>query len=345
MHGATRPTNTLPPITRRRAIAWTAAAALLPLLPQQVTAQLDPGAPIPIAGDGAGLYNAAAPIQLRAAFARAMAELDIFPARPSPEQVRTTPFRRRLLELRLLTDFNAFAYRPSLMDRFRDAIDDAYEAIGQYQDIAVYRRLTLENVPDVFERERIAHMVVALSALRARELRDEADFFFANPSLGMEPLTPGQVPRVWTIAALGPANSTDSAGNVARLGANILRNLRAQGLFITDILDHLQEERFHDVRKAIRSVLVLTDMYSATRDATAEPRPAIAKLVSAYGDVNDRIVAYRIAQAIGGNVGQRIADLQAEFATETAQQQSIIDQGAFEQMIDRLDAVERARRG
>jgi len=302
------------------------------------------GPPTTVAGDGNGRYGDAAGAQLTAALDRALAELDGFPPRPTPDEVKSSTVRRRLLEVRLLMDFNAFAYDPVLMGTFRDAIDAAYEDIGTYQDIAVIQRILQTEVGPELVNERLVRMQVAVAPLRSPDVRGAMRGFFAAPSPSPLALEAKDVPRLWAFALATASDEYDSVGNLALLGSGVLRNLQGPDMFVADIFDPVQEERFHDVRKALRSVLLLTDMFPATREATSPVKAPLAELVSQYGDVNDAAVAYCLALALGVGVDAAADDLRREFQKTQARQQQGIDVRAVDVMIERLADVQHARR-
>jgi len=329
----------------RRVLVSAGLVLALALSPLEVArGQLEPGAPASVVGDGSGAYLEAAPAQLLGGLGRATAELDVFPTRPSLEEVKGGALRRRLLELRLLMDFNAYAYEPELMQTFRAAVDDAYESIGFYKDAWETQALLGEELPPDVVNQRLVKMIVALAPLRSSEVRDSMAAFFAAPAASPSALKAGQLPRLWALAAAGPDEAYDSVGNLALVGQRVLRNLASQGLVVGDIFDVEQEARFHDIRKAIRSVLVLDELFPATRDGAADLRPPLARLVSVYGDVNDRVVAYHAAQSVGRGVDERANDLATTFADALDQQRQLLDDGSIDRLIERLEAIQRAHR-
>jgi hypothetical protein len=147
-------------------------------------------------------------------------------------------------------------------------------------------------------------------------------------------------PRLWQIAGLEPIESVDSAGNTARLGQTVLANLRAEGLLVGDIFDPAQEERFHDVRKALRSVLVLSDMFPTLSEAVAGAREPLADLVKAYGKANDQVVAYHAAQANGQNLEERAAALSKAFEKSQQLAREFEESGQLEAFASALWTVQ-----
>jgi hypothetical protein len=302
------------------------------------------GPPDGIVADQAATYSTVAAPTLLSALDRAGQELDAFPGQPTPSEVKALTFRRRLLELRLLMDFGAFAYDPVLMGMFRDTIDDAYEQIGTYQDLSVVQDILKTSPPTTLVGQRAVRMTIALAPLRAPEVRAAMQDMFSGPSTEIRSLAAKDVPRLWSLAQTSPSQDLDAVGNVALLGASLLRGLQGPDIFVADIFDPQQETRFHDVRKALRSLLLLVQMFPDTRDATQAVREPLADLVSQYGDVNDAIVAYRTAQAFGGNVDLAVEDLRKEFAKAQARQELVVSERSFDAMIASLTTVQETHR-
>jgi len=106
---------------------------------------------------------------------------------------------------------------------------------------------------------------------------------------------------------------------------------------VEDILNEEQEAHFHNVRKALRSVLTIMDMYPSLAEITKEERPTLDKLVSAYGKVNDRFVAYRLSLASNINVEERKADLLDAHETSRMRAREALADGSIQAYIDALE--------
>ena len=300
-----------------------------------------PSVPAPtVIIDGNGPYAAVAGSALVERFDRAMAELDAAPEQLSPTDVKNASFRRRLLELRLLMDFGAYAYDPVLLDTFRDVVDDPYERVGSYQDVDVTQELLNTQVrPDIVSA-RLVKMNVALAALRSPSVRQLMRDFLAAPSGSIRSLGPDVTPLLWQTAQQTPSDQLDGVGNAALLGSSVLANIQASDPFIADVFDPVQEAHFHDVRKGIRSILLLMNMFPETREAligTAEP---LFSLVSQYGDVNDAFIAYRLAPTLGISGDAPAAYLRDEFAKAQARQEVVVQAQSFNALVARLQAVQ-----
>src|SRR6266852_5161903 len=127
-------------------------------------------------------YSQQAASVLVAAFDRAMGEIDGMGDAPSPTDVKNATFRRRLLELRLLMDTSSFAYNHDQMKAYRDTIDAAYQAIGDYQDISVVQKLIdgLQVSPDIVNA-RLNQMNETMGPLRDWDSRTAMRSFFSDP--------------------------------------------------------------------------------------------------------------------------------------------------------------------
>lgn len=317
---------------------WTAGAGRAqsdtPRADRQVTITLD----------GNGPYLASMGQILPGAFDRAMQELDAFPDDPSPQLVKDASLRRRLLELRLLMDFGAYAYDPILLDTFRKVVDNAYEEIGDYQDVSVTQDLLQFSVrPDVVS-QRLVKMNVMVASPRAPIVRATMRNFLASPAPSFQSLAPKDVPRLWEIAQLSPDERLDTVGNIAKLGSGVFRSIQGSDPFVADIFDRPQEEKFHTTRKDTRSMLLLVLMFQETRNATRGTSEPLFALVSQYGDVNDAIVAYRTTLSYGGPVDAAANLLRTEFDKSKSDQGLVTSQRSYDAMASTLDQVQNQHR-
>jgi hypothetical protein len=284
-------------------------------------------------------YTDAATREVLNLFAYVVGEVDRYPAEPSPKFADDSNLRKRLLDLRLGMDFNVFAYEDGKVDRWRDLIDVAYEAVGQYKDLyEVNQKMGLPV--DGGERDRRFNaMLNALGPLRQADVRGKFEKSYDKDEKQIVWIVPEHRPRLWQIADMDPVDNLDSAGNAARLGHAVLINLRASGLLVDDIFDPAQEVRFHDVRKALRSVLVLSDMFPSLANAVGERREPLADLVKAYGKANDQVVAYHLAQAAGQPLDERAAALSKEFAKSQEAAREFAEGGQLDAYAEVLSGV------
>lgn len=278
-----------------------------------------------------------------AQFDRTMGEIDAMSPNPSPTDVKNLTFRRRLLELRLLMDANTFMYSHNEFKPFRDTIDAAYQAIGDYQDVSVVEKLLDGfHVNDDIVNARRNQMNETVDTLRDPGWRDQFRAFFSDPRPDVR--SSPSSPRLWDGAALRASNNHDAVGNAAMLGASILRHLQNQDLGVNDITDNDQRLYFHDVRKEMRSVIVLTTLYPDLANAVQDVTKPLQSFVDDYGNTEDAWVAWQIAQQEGMSVDDARAKLDHEFAQAQGEKDDLINSNGLGIMAERLEAVRDAHR-
>ncbi len=282
-------------------------------------------------------YTAAAPLQLKTYLKIVLTEVDALPDDPDPSQVKQSPLRKRLLDLRLIMDLNAYAYRPRDFEQYRDRVDRAYETLGAYKDLFDQQKLTGQPIDPDRRAERLSDLDEALDWFRDPETRREFQHFIAAPADRPLNLDDQAQPRLWRLAETLPNGDLNSVANAALLSSLVLRNLQRDGVLVQDILNPDDEDHFHDVRKAMRSILVLADMFPSLAQATADQREPLADLVDAYGDVNDCSIAYHDAQGSGGDVDARASELQAAFAKAQKLVKKYVESGLLDNYVARLD--------
>jgi hypothetical protein len=331
----------------RRALTCALLLVVLTTLPMPAaSAQDTPSAPnpkdTPIAvGEGAGMYVQAAAPSLTGAFDRAVSEIDASGADWTPRQVKDASFRRRLLELRLLMDGNAFAYEKDRLRGYRDIVDRAYESVGIYQDLTdIEKELGTTVNPDVVNGRRV-EMNEGLAQMRDPNLRREMRAFFAAP-LGSP--RKGDGPGIWDLTGSVASNSFDAIGNAAELQTGIVRHLQGADLGVSDIFDPNQAFYFHTIRKQIRDVVLLSKMFPETKDATVEVAKPLNDLVDDYGDALEAFTAYEFALQQGMGTEKVAAELRREFERALMMKQQLVDTHGLDAMAVRLNEVREAHR-
>lgn len=288
-------------------------------------------------------YSRQAPSVLIGAFDRAMGEIDAAPQDMSPTDVKNATFRRRLLELRLLMDTNSFIYNHDQMKVYRDVVDAAYEAIGDYQDISVIQKLvpSIQINPDVINA-RHNQMNQTMYPLRDGSWRNEVRGFFSNPRPNVRS-SPGS-PRLWDEAEARASDQYDQVGNAAMLEASILRHLANQDIGVTDIFDPNQRVYFHAVRKEMRSAIILASLLPDTNDATQDVTKPLTSFIGDYGDAGDAHVAWDMARQMGSGVDEATALLSSAFEKAQNEKNELINSNGLNIMAERLEAVRDAHR-
>jgi hypothetical protein len=258
------------------------------------------------------------------------------PIDAGPDEVKASPLRKLLLDLRLMMDFNAFLYETEKFRLVRDRVDASYESIGLYKDLFDQAKLTGDSIDPAERRRRAEEMNASLEWLRDPLMRREMAGIMKAPEVAMVDLERADQPRIWKIADITPVGGKSSLATVALLAANALHNLGEAGLLVDDILDLEQEERFHDVRKALRSVLVLVDMFPTAARVIGDLRKPLAEVVSAYGDVNDASIAYHTAIADGRPTGELRADLVKSYRKAHRVAEGFVGDGHLQRYVNQL---------
>jgi len=326
----------------RSVVAWLLTAMLLVAWqPAGVHAQANPKDTGPVVGGGAGMYLQAAAPSVVGAFDRVIGELDAAPNNATPREVKDLSFRRRLLELRLLMDFNSFAYDRSDMRIYREMVDLAYEGIGVYQDVADFEKELGTTVPPQVVAQRQAEMNEALVPLRDQTTRRQLRQFLATP---LRTLRQGGGPGLWDITGSAPSNAFDAVGNAAEFQSGIIRHLQSSDIGVSDIFDPNQAYHFHEIRKQMRNVVILSAMYPPITDNTREAVVALDELVGDYGDALEAYNSYVFAQQAGMDTEKVAAELQREFDRAQMMKDQFIANRGLETMALRLNEVRDAHR-
>jgi hypothetical protein len=263
------------------------------------------------------------------------------PPTPSPEAMKQSPLRKLLLDLRLMLDFNAFLYETDQFDAIREHIDNAYEAIGLYKDLFDQANLTGVPLDPLDQAARGAAMNASLQWLRDPSQRQEMDEVLRHPDTKIHHLDHKELPRLWNIADVTPVEGKSSLAMVALLSSNVIANLMKDGLLVDDVLDEEQEASFHDVRKALRSALVLSDMLPSAAEVVGDAREPLAQLVDAYGDVNDASIAYHTAKdAKRDDTDERREDLLKAYKKAKHLVGELMDSGQLAEFVTRLTPLQ-----
>jgi hypothetical protein len=267
-------------------------------------------------------------------------EAGALPLDATPERMKSSDLRKRLLDLRLMLDFNAYLYDPSRLEPIREQVDAAYENTGLYKDLYDQSQLTGEPIDPAEQASRAAAMNASLMWLRDDAERRAMAEVLHRPGQKILDFTNKETPRLWRIADVTPVDGQSSLATVALLCANALANLEHDGLLVDDVLDADQEAQFHDVRKALRSILVLVDMFPTASDTVGDMREPLAELVDAYGEVNDASIAYHDAVAAGHFEDERQADLEKAYKKAKRLVNDLEDGGELREYVTRLTPLQ-----
>ena len=267
-------------------------------------------------------------------------EAGTLPLNATPEQMKSSDLRKRLLDLRLMMDFNAYLYDPGTLEPIREQVDAAYETTGLYKDLYDQSKLTGEPIDPAEQANRAAAMNASLIWLRDDAERRAIAEVLGRPGQKIQDFTNKETPRLWRIADVTPVDGQSSLATVALLCTNALTNLQDDGLLVDDILDADQEAKFHDVRKALRSILVLVDMFPTASDTVGDMREPLAGLVDAYGEVNDTSIAYHDALAAEHGEDDRREDLEKAYKKAQRVVKDLEDGGQLREYVTRLTPLQ-----
>jgi hypothetical protein len=334
------------PTLMRFPLFFTVALLFAALQPRGVAAQtLGPeGTPQIDASTEKLSYTDAAVPHMLTQYEFVFSELDHLADDPSAEDTKSSELRKRLLDLRLLMDLYAFAFDEQDYNFHRDIVDEAYERTGEYKDLFDAQSIDKQPINEEFAAVRLDAMKQALAPLRSGGYRDELRAFFHQHFDRPHHLRPDEKPTIWAIAMAEPNTRDDAAGNVAMIGNFILRNLADQGMTVDDILDPNQEAQFHAVRKAVRSVEVLVDMFPSLTAAVGEAREPLDDLVGDFGKVNDQIIALRLEEAQSWDTSERVDALRKAYAKAVKTAQQFVSSDELDNYARPLELAERRHR-
>lgn len=317
---------------------WTALVTAVPATDVQAVNT------VPVVGNGDGRYTDAAPVALTGALDRVTGELDASPWPPTPREVKDLTFRRRMIELRLLMDLHALAYDRDLIKSYREAVDNAYEAVGQYQDIAVVEKLLQVEVSQDLKDDLFNQMNGAVFIFRDQRIRGEMRSFLARPLRDVRTDRGLRTPGIWDVAGEVPTDNYDTIGNVAMLASGVLRSLQSRDLGVHDIFDMNQAIAYHTIRRQLRNVLLYSAMFPALNAATQDVVVPLDEFVDDYGEVNDAHTAFLYAQGIGADANAAGAELQREWEKSFEIKNLVVETHALDALAARLNQVRDAHR-
>jgi hypothetical protein len=222
----------------------------------------------------------------------------------------------------------------------RGQVDAAYEAIGQFKDLSDQAKLTGQPVDPAEQSRRGAAMIASLEWLRNAQQREAFVRFLQQPEPRIQDVKKKDQPRLWRNADVTPAGDKSALAIVALVSGHGLARLIDEGLLVDDILDREQEDRFHDIRKALRSILVLVDMFPTAQAVVGETREPLAKLVDAFGEVNDASIAYHEAQAAGRDSSELREELSDEYKKAKKLANDLMDNGQLRAYIAKLTPLQ-----
>ena len=133
-------------------------------------------------------------------------------------------------------------------------------------------------------------------------------------------------------------------GNAAELQTGVVRFLQGADLGVTDIFDPDQALHFHNIRREMRSVVLLSTMYPATNEATREVVVPLIEIVDDYGDALEAYNAYTFAVQNGMDTSKVEPELRREFERALMMKQQFVDTHALDAMAVAINSVREAHR-
>jgi CHAD domain-containing protein len=219
--------------------------------------------------------------------------------------------------------------------QLREDTDDGYTVVGAFKDIfdaleievAVYDEKTKtwsegtkpEDIPydPVLVNARRKDVLDWLSKYADSEYTSQIDEFLSNPPEELSAPVKEELSRFyWGGVAESPDLDQTGAKNVRLLASKILEKAKSdypEVLTLTDLTVLEQEEKMHDFRKRIRSVLQIIELFEEIYPSSYGDEPSfkfLDKLVDRYGDVHDSVVAYHLA--LDTDETARASELKAE---------------------------------
>lgn len=147
------------------------------------------------------------------------------------------------------------------------------------------------------------------------------------------------------MSGVRPDPGLNDLGNAAMLAHGVLGRIQTDGILVSDVRDPEQEDYFRHVRRSLRDMLVLGDMYPSLSERVAPARAPLAAIVEAYGEVNARLDAWQAATATGSpKLRERRDELDEAIKEARAVAEDAIRRGSIQTYRDRLSAAMAANR-
>lgn len=214
-----------------------------------------------------------------------------------PTEVKT--LRITILEVRDLLDIFAFAYSPGKSGRdlwsyLRSDLDEGYESLGSFQDLA--HSLVEYNETDVVVgRDRCLEWK---SKFQGNLYTYDYSTYLSSPSLDtLHQRSKTHVSSLFWGNHVRPSADLTGLQNMAKLAYRQL-SLVLGSYDEVVALEHVYRRKVHDVfhefRKLLRSVLATTSLFPeiVRPDAQQPPLVLLFQAFKGFGSVNDAIFAY-----------------------------------------------------
>lgn len=228
-----------------------------------------------------------------------LVELKLSSLSAEVKPVETKQLRKDIGLLKIHLDVFALCYKAKKKTDqlliIRNDIDKGYEVIGHYKDI--YDTFEQDEVTDELINERRAPMLSWVNKFLKSSIERKDINYLQNP------IKEGIVKRdeddlakfFWRQLEYRP-DCSDSGDKVLRkMVARLLKVSKKKLkklLKLEDLLSYKRENKFHDFRKQVRSLLKLFVVYPEifkNRDINSEQK--LLEMIGMFGDLNDQLVA------------------------------------------------------
>jgi len=235
-----------------------------------------------------------------------------------PHESKDKRLRKAVLKIRDMLDIFPYAYSSNPAEDdffkvFRDDLDEGYEHLGLFKDL--WDMQFIDDIDDADELadykqfgnklgKRHSKAQEWIKAFLKRKKQSKYGRFALNPTKEMYYRPKDTMSRFyWRIVNGEPSAEKTGLANVADLArqlSEIARDEYEEAKGITDVLDHVRAEAFHDFRKRVRTVIKIIKYFPGvvvTTDANREVITAaydeLSDAVSQIGGVNDHVTARR----------------------------------------------------
>lgn len=212
----------------------------------------------------------------------------------------------------------------------REHIDEGYEVLGQFKDLydsEVSAGIPADTKDVVVKRQAALKWRASFEKFLARS--QVINLLSRPSSKARECLTPPKL--LW--ARLKDVPSADEAFDdvLGELISKLIKGYKKDQkklIKLDDLFKYSDEERFHDFRKGVRTVLKLIDFYPQLFDRTnANAKLELEELVDQFGSINDLLVAYHKAS------GKKLKSLKEQIQTQWQQLQEELEETDLDDLL------------
>lgn len=214
--------------------------------------------------------------------------------------------------------------------KLREEIDQGYEVLGQFKDL--YDSEVIAGIPADSKDVEVKRQA-------ALKWRGSFNKFLAQSqvmsmlerplSKARECLSPPKL--LWDQVKDIPSANDSFDDVLSELITQLLKGYKKDQkklLKLDDLFKYSDEERFHDFRKGVRTVLKLIDFYPQLAAVThANAKLELEELIDQFGSINDLLVAYHKAS------GKKLKSLKEQIAAEWEQLQEVLEETDLDDLL------------